>query len=286
MQVRPWSMWLGAIVLVSSWQLGSVSGQKRSAMPEIIAHRGASHDAPENTLASVNLAWQRNARSVEIDVYLSRDKQVVVYHDKTTKRIGGRDRAVKDQTLEELRQLDVGSWKNPEFKGEQIPTLDDVLETVPAGSHLFIEIKAGVEIVPYVAEMLHQWRPAHRRAVVIAFSFDVATSMKRAMPGIPVYWLVSFEQSKQDGRWQPDVDSVIRKTKEAGLDGLDTNYTPLLTRELVARVHAEGLGYYVWTVNDPADARTLREIGIDGITTDRPAWLRQQMRDDGIKPGS
>ncbi|MEE2990988.1 MAG: glycerophosphodiester phosphodiesterase, partial [Planctomycetota bacterium] len=69
--------------------------------------------------------------------------------------------------------------------------------------------------------------------------------------------------------------------KEAGLDGLNTNYTPLLTRELVARVHAEGLGYYVWTVNDPADARTLREIGIDGITTDRPAWLRQQMRDDG-----
>jgi len=286
MQVRSWSVWLGAIVLISGWQPGGVWGQKRSARPEIIAHRGASHDAPENTLASVNLAWERNAPSVEIDVYLSRDKQVVVYHDKTTKRIGGRDRAVKDQTLAELRQLDVGSWKDPEFKGEQIPTLDDVLETVPAGSHLFIEIKAGVEIVPHIAEMLHQWRPARRRAVVIAFSFDVATSMKRAMPGIPVYWLVSFEQSKQDGRWQPDVESVIRKTKEAGLDGINTNVTPLMTRELVARVHTEGLAYYVWTVNDPGDARFLRDIGIDGITTDRPAWLRQQMRQNGIKSGS
>ena len=281
MVFRSWSVWMGAVVLLGVWQAGSTSGQKRAAMPEIVAHRGASYDAPENTLASVNLAWKRKAPSVEIDVYLSRDKRVVVYHDKTTKRIGGRDREVKDQTLEELRQLDVGSWKSPRYKGEQVPTLEEVLETVPVGSRLFIEIKAGVKIVPHVVEILKQWRYTHKRAVVIAFSFDVASSIKKALPGIPVYWLVNFEKSRQDGSWGPDVDSVIRRTKEAGLDGLNTNYTPLLTRELVARVHAEGLGYYVWTVNDPADARTLREIGVDGITTDRPAWLRQQMRDDG-----
>lgn len=280
----PWGMWVGAIVLTAGWQTVGVWAQKRAGMPEIIAHRGASHDAPENTLASVNLAWQRNAPSVEIDVYLSQDNQVVVYHDKTTKRIGGRDRAVKDQTLEELRQLDVGSWKGPQFKGEQVPTLGDVLETVPAGSHLFIEIKAGVEIVPHVATILRQWRPAQRRAVVIAFSLDVATSMKRGMPEIPVYWLVSFEKSKQDGRWQPDMDSVIRQTKEAGLDGIDTNVTANLSKKLVERVHAQGLEYYVWTVNDPNDARFLRDIGIDGITTDRPAWLRQQMRRNEIQP--
>ena len=157
---------------------------------------------------------------------------------------------------------------------------------MPPGGRLFIEIKAGVEIVPHVVAMLEQWRHTPKRAVVIAFSFDVATAMKKSMPGIPVYWLVSFEQSKQDGSWEPNVDSVVSRAKQAGLDGINTNYTPLLTRELVARVHAEGLGYYVWTVNDPADARTLRQIGIDGITTDRPAWLRQQMRRDAIEPGS
>jgi glycerophosphoryl diester phosphodiesterase len=279
-------LWLGTLVLLAGWQTGSAVGQKRAVLPEIIAHRGASHDAPENTLAAVNLAWQRKAKAVEIDIYLSRDKRIVVYHDKTTKRIGGRDRAVKDQTLAELQQLDVGSWKSPRYKGERVPTLQDVLETVPPGSRLFIEIKAGVEIVPHVVAMLEQWRHTPKRAVVIAFSFDVATAMKKSMPGIPVYWLVSFEQSRQDGTWEPNVDSVVSRTKQAGLDGINTNYTPLLTRELVARVHAEGLGYYVWTVNDPGDARTLHQIGIDGITTDRPAWLRQQMRTDAIEPGS
>jgi glycerophosphoryl diester phosphodiesterase len=286
MAVRPWRLWLGTLVLLAGWQPGSAVGQKRAVLPEIIAHRGASHDAPENTLAAVNLAWQRKAKAVEIDIYLSRDKRIVVYHDKTTKRIGGRDRAVKDQTLAELQQLDVGSWKSPRYKGERVPTLQDVLETVPPGGRLFIEIKAGVEIVPHVVAMLEQWRHTPKRAVVIAFSFEVATAMKNSMPGIPVYWLVSFEQSKQDGSWEPNVDSVVSRAKQAGLDGINTNYTPLLTRELVARVHAEGLGYYVWTVNDPGDARILRQIGIDGITTDRPAWLRQQMRRDAIEPGS
>ena len=284
MAARSWSLWLFTLVLLGGWRAGPTAGEKRVAMPEIIAHRGASHDAPENTLASVNLAWKRKAPSVEIDLYLSRDRRLVVYHDKTTGRIGGRDRAVSDQTLEELRQLDVGSWKSPEYEGEQIPTLEDVLETVPAGRRLFIEIKAGVEIVPVLVEMLAEWRHTRKRAVVIAFSFEVATSIKQAMPGIPVYWLVKFEQSRQDGRWGPDLDSVISQTKEAGLDGINTNYTPLLTRALVSRVHGEGLGYYVWTVNDPAVARILRENGVDGITTDRPAWLRQQMRDLRVDP--
>tara|TARA_B100000745_G_C19782764_1_gene256469 strand:- start:6 stop:407 length:402 start_codon:yes stop_codon:yes gene_type:complete len=100
---------------------------------EIIAHRGASHDAPENTLESVKLGWAQGADAVEVDVYLSKDGHIVVHHDSDTKKLAGVDRKVVDQTLAELRQLDVGAWKGPKWKGVRIPELDDVLATIPEG---------------------------------------------------------------------------------------------------------------------------------------------------------
>ena len=98
---------------------------------EIIAHRGASHDAPENTLAAVRLGWKRNADAVEVDVYLSKDGKIVVIHDENTKRTTGHDGLVHKMTWAQLRQLDAGSWKNKKFKGEPIPLLSHLLETIP-----------------------------------------------------------------------------------------------------------------------------------------------------------
>src|SRR5215218_7394628 len=82
---------------------------------EIVGHRGASFDAPENTLASVKLAWEQKADAAEFDVFLSKDGKIVVIHDANTKRVAGVDKPVVQQTLEELRTLDVGKWKNPKF---------------------------------------------------------------------------------------------------------------------------------------------------------------------------
>ena len=84
---------------------------------EIIAHRGASYDAPENTLAAITLAWKRNADAVEIDVYLSRDKKIVVIHDQDTARTTGHHGLVHEQTWAQLRMLDAGAWKAPKWKG-------------------------------------------------------------------------------------------------------------------------------------------------------------------------
>ncbi|HSG69711.1 MAG TPA: glycerophosphodiester phosphodiesterase family protein, partial [Planctomycetaceae bacterium] len=114
--------------------------QEKAAPVEIIAHRGASYDAPENTLASVNLAWEQNADAVEIDIWLTSDNQIVLMHDKTPKRYGGPDTLVSEMTLEQLRALDVGAWKDPRWKGEKAPLLSEVLPLVPAGKRLFIEI--------------------------------------------------------------------------------------------------------------------------------------------------
>ena len=114
----------------------------------IIAHRGESYEAPENTIASINLAWERGADAVEIDVQLSKDDEIVVIHDTDTFRTGRRDKNIRDQTLEELQQLDVGVYKGKAYKNEKIPTISQVLDTIPEGKKLFVEIKCGKEIIP------------------------------------------------------------------------------------------------------------------------------------------
>ncbi len=250
----------------------------RAGRPEIIAHRGASYDAPENSLSSVKLAWARNADAVEIDIYLARDKKIVVYHDKTTERIGGRNKAVGAQTLAELRQLDIGAWKGAQFAGERIPTLQQVLHTVPRGKRLFIEVKAGVEIVPHLIQAIRDWKQAETSAVVIAFSIDVCKAVKKELPQVPVYWLIGFKQDKNSGEWSPPLADVLRQAKACGFEGIDVNDTRLLDRDFVESVHGAGLELYVWTVNDPRRAGRLAVFGVDGITTDRPAWLKRNMQ--------
>jgi len=198
---------------------------------EIVAHRGASHDAPENTLASVNLGWEQRADGVEIDIRLSKDGHIVLMHDEGTKRTGGRDRPIVDQTLDELRQLDAGAWKDPKWAGERIPVLSDVLATIPEGKRLFIEVKCGPEIVePLRAALAEAARPVEQTAI-ISFSLDVVTAAKRAMPELQVYWLASIKQDKETGRWGPAVSELLAKAQAAGVDGLDVSGAPVLTAD-------------------------------------------------------
>jgi glycerophosphoryl diester phosphodiesterase len=111
---------------LSNYNLHLQISRKRmtnDSKPLIIAHRGESFDAPENTLAAINLAWERGAEAVEIDIQFSKDRELVVIHDTDTKRLAGIDKKVVDQTLEELKKLDVGVWKDIQFKGERVPTI-------------------------------------------------------------------------------------------------------------------------------------------------------------------
>ena len=118
-----------------------------SVMPQIIAHRGASGDAPENTLAAFRLAWEQEADGIEMDLHLSRDGKIVVFHDKTLRRTAGVRGRVCDKTWDELRCLDVGLWKDPRWRGERIPLLEEALEVVPLGKSVWLELKGGPEIL-------------------------------------------------------------------------------------------------------------------------------------------
>ena len=113
----------------------------------IIAHRGESFDAPENTLASINLAWERNADAVEIDIQLTKDKKIVVIHDKSTLRTGGKMKRIATSTYNELHQINVGKLKGAKWKNEKIPLLNEVIDTIPANKILFIELKSNADII-------------------------------------------------------------------------------------------------------------------------------------------
>ena len=242
---------------------------------EIIAHRGASYLAPENTLASVQLGWQKQA-DVEIDVYLSRDRRIVVIHDSTTKRTsGGTDLKVSETNSEELRKLDVGSFKAPEYAGQRIPFVEEVLATIPRGRKLYIEIKCKKEILHTLHSVIAE-SGKMSQIVIICFDLEVAAA-SRKMIDVPTYWLKGTDKVKDTEQWIPHDPNLAQTAKARGLDGLDVHYAGV-TEEFVRAVRAAGLGLYVWTVDDPEEAARLVALGVDGITTNRPAWLREQLK--------
>ncbi len=242
---------------------------------EIIAHRGASYLAPENTMASVLLGWEKGA-DVEVDVYLSKDGRIVVIHDSTTKRTsGGVDLKVSETDSQELRKLDVGSFKAPQFAGERIPYLEEVIATIPPGRKLYIEIKCKKEILPALRQMI-EGSGRKSRIVIICFDLDVATESKK-MIDVPTYWLKGTDKIKDTEQWIPHDPNLAQTAKARGLDGIDVHYAGV-TEEFVRGVRAAGLKLYVWTVDDPDEAARLVALGVDGITTNRPAWLREQLK--------
>ncbi len=243
---------------------------------EIIAHRGASHDAPENTLAAVRLGWQQHADAVEIDVRLSKDGHVVVLHDDDTRRVAGVSRKASEQTLAELQQLDAGAWKDARFAGEPIPTLEQVIATIPDGKRLFIEVKCGHEIVAPLQRALDSSSRAPAQFVIIAFSDSVLRAVKEALPAVETCWLSSFTYDANTNTLSPTANDLIHQASAAGFDGLDL-WHEAVDATLMQQAREAGLKCFAWTVNDAGDARRLVAAGADGITTDRPAWLREQV---------
>jgi glycerophosphoryl diester phosphodiesterase len=257
-----------AILLVFAGAVGAV---------DIVAHRGASFDAPENTVASAKLGWKQEADAVEIDIYLSKDGRIVVMHDADTKRTTGVVGKMVETTAADLRALDAGSWKGADWKGERIPFLEEIIATVPAGRRLFIEIKCGPEILP---ELERVWKASGLKpaqTVIIGFGYDTMVAARKRFPDVPVHWLSGFKTNAKSGAVTPTVGELIRKAKAGGLTGIDVSHQGPVDEAFIRQVKAAGLQCHVWTVDDPVIARRLKAAGVDSITTNRPRWLREQL---------
>lgn len=242
----------------------------------IVAHRGASSDAPENSINSFKLAWEQDADAVEGDFFLTLDKQIVCIHDDTTTRVSGVELKVAESSLAALQKLDIGSWKGQQFRNERIPTLQEVLAVIPPKKTLFIEIKCGPEILPYLKPVLTDSDVESQQLRVISFNKDVIRTAKLVMPSVEAYWLVDFRKDNNKGLWYPEIDVIVEAARRIGADGVDVRAKmDLLNPNFVERCREAGLSLHAWTVDDPSDAMRLRQLGFDSITTNRPGFLRE-----------
>lgn len=232
---------------------------------EIIAHRGASYLAPENTVASAKLAWELGADAVECDIYLTSDKKIMVSHDASVKRTTGYEYIISKTSSEILRTLDAGSFKNEKYKGEKIPFLEEIISTVPSGKELVVEIKCGSEVLDQLKQIITA-NQKDRKFTFISFDLQTISDAKKTFPDNPCYWLCS--------------DSVLlknnmAKVKAAGLNGYSLSYN-IINERVTSEINKSGLELFTWTVDNPVEAKRLIALGVKGITTNRPGWLKEQ----------
>ena len=244
-------------------------------MPAITAHRGASYDAPENTLSAFKLAWKQGADAIEGDFHLTKDKEVVCIHDADTGRVAKEKWIVAQSTYEELRKLDVGSWKGTQWAGERIPTLKEVLQLVPAGKKIFLEVKSGVEIIPHLVKIFMESSVSREQIVIISFSLDIIAEIKKYMPEIKAYWLTSFR--KEGEVWKPSISEIVTLLKKVNADGLDCKAHESIDENFAKSLKYQGFEFHIWTVDNVEIAKRFQSLGVNSITTNRPLWLREHL---------
>ena len=270
---------LAVTTLLATTDSLSAADKAVDKLPLIVAHRGASHDAPENTLAAFKLAWKQGADGIEGDFFLSQDGQLVCIHDKDTKRFTGKALVINDTPLATLRQLDVGSWKDKKFAGEKIPTIAEVFATIPAGKKIFIELKEGAHIVTPLKSAIAKSGLKKDQMVIISFQADAIAEAKRQLPQIRAHWLHSYKKDKKTGKYKNDFEQIVRTLKETKADGLGTKGLPeVVTAQFLTALRKSGMQEFsVWTINDAPAANYFRALNAVAITTDRPGYLRKSL---------
>ncbi|QNF33231.1 hypothetical protein HUW51_11025 [Adhaeribacter swui] len=240
----------------------------------LVAHRGASNTAPENTLAAVQKALDSPADFIEIDVHQTRDSQLVVMHDATLDRTTNGEGAIAEHTLAEIKKLDAGNWFKPEFKNERVPTLEEVLQLVKGRKKLLIELKKGKDFYPGLANqtigLLRKYR-VREWCVLQSFhdeilqqiwqnEYQVPTHklMVGKLPLVPVYFDTSLRFGSFDKYYRASAINVHRY---------------FASRRFVKMVHNAGFKTFVWTVDDPAEINKLVNRGVDGVLSDAAATL-------------
>jgi glycerophosphoryl diester phosphodiesterase len=233
------------------------------------AHRGASHDAPANTLAAFRLAREMGADGVELDVQASKDGEAVVIHDFTVDATTDGEGAVKDKTLAELKELDAGSWFDARFAGERIPTLQEVIVEIGHQLLLNIELKVkafgNASLVAEVVRLIEDHNLVHR-AIASSFNPLALRRVKRLNPRICTGLLYYF-----------DLPAHLIRTLLLLLADPDALHPEkhLVTQEYTTWAKERGYRVNAWTVDEPAEMKRLIALGVDGIITNRPDVLRE-----------
>ncbi|WP_242340353.1 glycerophosphodiester phosphodiesterase family protein [Anaeromyxobacter sp. SG66] len=236
--------------------------------PLVLGHRGASADAPENTLSAFRLALEQGADGVELDVWRCATGELVVFHDEDAARLTGVALSVPDAPFAALRALDVGALRGDRFRGERIPRLEEVLEALP-GAVLNVELKsrlrrADLGLATAVAGVLRRAR-AGGRVLVSSFDYRLVVAFRVAAPELPVGLLVEAERPRR-----VLTALATRLLRPAAIHPERQLVTPARARAWAKR----GLAVNVWTVDDPEEARRLAALGAAAIITNAPGRIR------------
>ncbi|WP_024984018.1 glycerophosphodiester phosphodiesterase [Brevibacillus borstelensis] len=236
--------------------------------PLILGHRGASHDAPENTCAAFSMAMEQQADGVELDVQLTTDGRLCVIHDHTLERTTSGFGPVGEKTMAELSALSAGAWFSPEFSEQKVPELADVLALLPEGATVNVEIKNGPAwyegIGTAVAEQLCMWKNK-LSLIVSSFDHQVLEEVHRREPAL--YLGLLYEARLYDP--VAYVRSLPYPVYSLHL------WHGLITAEIARQAHAAGLRVFAYTVDESEDVARLTAFGIDAIMTNKPREVRQ-----------
>ncbi|WP_299461732.1 glycerophosphodiester phosphodiesterase family protein [uncultured Microscilla sp.] len=242
--------------------------------PLIIAHRGASGEAPENTLAAIELALKQKADMIEVDVFLSKDEHIVVIHDASVNRTTNGQGKVETLTLTQLKKLDAGGWFGAAFVGEKIPTLTEVLTAVQGKAQLLIEVKQSGRGIARKINTLIAQHQANDWCIVQSFDTQVIKNLHKLKSPLRKHQLVV-------GNLPLFLPYHVNKKLSSGsvyqyanVQSVNLMYW-FTTQRVIEKLHAQNQQVIVWTVNQPKDIRRLMNMGVDGIITNYPGKARQ-----------
>ena len=227
----------------------------------IIAHRGAAGKAPENTLASIRQAIKDGADWIEIDVQETVDGEVVVIHDSDFMKLAGVNLKVWDGTLEQLKEIDIGSWFDPEFSAERVPTLAEVLEEARGKAQVMIELKYyghDQQLEQRVVDIVEQANMVSDVAIM-SLKYDGIQKVRTLRPD----WVVGLLSAK-----------AIGDTAKLDVNFLAVNMA-MATPRFISNAQSAGKQLFVWTVNDQVSMSRMMSLGVDGIITDEPELARE-----------
>ena len=229
---------------------------------QITAHRGSSRTAPENTMAAVAAAVEELADGVEVDVQMSKDGEVVLGHDASLKRVAGVNKPISSFEYRQLQELDVGSWFSPEYAGEKIPTLAEVLEFGKGKLNINIEIKnlGRDSVLPVKVVELVLEHGMEEQCVVTSTNLNYLKQVKELAPELRTGYIISAAYGNFYSSEAVDFISIRHS---------------FVDERLVENVHAQGKEIHVWTVNQKSDIERMRLMGVDDIITDRPILARE-----------
>jgi glycerophosphoryl diester phosphodiesterase len=256
-----------------------MSPDRNHALPWIIAHRGASQEAPENTCSAFERALTYSISGIEFDVQLTADKVPVVCHDPTLRRITGSRRRISNCTYDELAAVDWGGWFHTRFSGETLPTLDEVLTNFGPRTRLLVEIKADAqelksgrtrELAARVAAMLSapEYGLIDEQLCVLCFYPKVLEIMYRQAPQLP-YVLNVMPKHIKELLVVPEAVSSRWWAVDVDIKGL--------SETVVTWARQRGLRIFTYTCNTASQIEKASTLGVDGIISDRPGWLAHRL---------